>query len=88
MGDSAECGDGGWTPVMKIDGNEVGLLQIKTLLVHPYRKILPQYFNILRVSCINGKGPSESQTNVGYTYCDDDQTFERLMHYHGGFVDV
>ena len=59
VGDSAKCGDGGWTPVMKIDGNEVGLLQIKTLLVHPYRKILPQYFNILRVSCINSKGPSE-----------------------------
>ena len=50
LGDSRSgCGDGGWTPVMKIDGSKVGLLKIKTLLLHIHKKILHQHFKIFFV---------------------------------------
>ena len=48
------CGDGGWTPVMKIDGKKVGLFKIKTLLPYTHREILQQHFDFLALNnCVS-----------------------------------
>ena len=51
MGDFG-CGDGGWTPVMKIDGNKVCLEQCLTLYILTSVFISSVLFSIHYLTCL------------------------------------